>query len=163
MKHLSRRGRGGFNVPPCKRNLPPKKPKPDQPKPEQNNTPPQEEAESKQEAKPEEQPMPADDKPKGPSKRQMRRLKLRERLLKEGRIVQTEYTVARLMRRKPPVVDAVKDVQDEAEMRCAFLYQGTAGAGEKYFTQAKYKFKYFLAKDGTPVCQIHDTLSMILM
>jgi len=59
------------------------------------------------------------------------------------------------MKTGAPVMRTLLDCQDEAELRNRFHRQGTAGHDTKFFAASKYKFKFLLAKDGTPVAQIH--------
>eukprot|EP00933_Yihiella_yeosuensis_P070853 TRINITY_DN79009_c0_g1_i1.p1 TRINITY_DN79009_c0_g1~~TRINITY_DN79009_c0_g1_i1.p1 ORF type:complete len:157 (-),score=53.97 TRINITY_DN79009_c0_g1_i1:118-588(-) len=99
----------------------------------------------------------AEDAARGPSKKQMKRLARRQKMLEEGKIEQSDLDVKHLLKIKLPVVMALENVQDEVELRNQFHGQGTTGYYSKYFAVSKYKFKYFLAKDGTPVAQIHKT------
>mmetsp|Transcript_26712 Transcript_26712/g.55465 ORF Transcript_26712/g.55465 Transcript_26712/m.55465 type:complete len:167 (-) Transcript_26712:134-634(-) len=96
---------------------------------------------------------------RGPSKKEQKRLKKREYLLRDGKIIQTNENVHTLMRRvkkqgEDSVAYALVNCQDEAELRNAFAYDGTAGGGSKYFAMSRFKFRFCLAKDGTPVAQI---------
>mmetsp|Transcript_55609 Transcript_55609/g.153939 ORF Transcript_55609/g.153939 Transcript_55609/m.153939 type:complete len:163 (+) Transcript_55609:123-611(+) len=96
---------------------------------------------------------------KGPSKKEQKRLRRREYLVKEGKLVQTDLEVKQLMKhrkqkREDGVVFSIVGIQDEAELRLRFAYDGTAGQGTKYFASSRYYFRFLLAKDGTPVAQI---------
>mmetsp|Transcript_117936 Transcript_117936/g.333568 ORF Transcript_117936/g.333568 Transcript_117936/m.333568 type:complete len:159 (+) Transcript_117936:94-570(+) len=88
------------------------------------------------------------------SKKEAKRAALRKFLLKSGKLFQTDLEVKQLAKIQSPVAVAMVNVQDEAELRNQFYRQGTAGYGSKYFMASKYKFKFLLAKDGTPVAQI---------
>merc|ERR1719387_3306913 len=92
--------------------------------------------------------------PVGLSKKQQKRQKVLKYLLEQGRIEQTDADVKNLTRIKPPVVHAFVDCKDEVELRNRFHSQGTAGDCTKYFTASKFRFRYVLASDGTPVTQI---------
>ncbi|CAE8626599.1 unnamed protein product [Polarella glacialis] len=91
---------------------------------------------------------------RGPSKKELKREVRRKRLVEEGKIEQSDLEVKQLLKVKLPVVVAFEDCQDEAELRNIFHGQGTAGWGAKFFSASKFKFKYLLAKDGTPVAQV---------
>eukprot|EP00434_Breviolum_minutum_P003071 symbB.v1.2.002703.t1/scaffold145.1/size471898/5 len=80
----------------------------------------------------------------------------REKRLKEGKMQQSEKETEELLETKDEVVFAIQDVQDEAELRKKFPSQGTAGWGSEYFASSRYKFRFLVSKDGTPVAQIYQ-------
>eukprot|EP00930_Biecheleria_cincta_P094179 TRINITY_DN85034_c0_g1_i1.p1 TRINITY_DN85034_c0_g1~~TRINITY_DN85034_c0_g1_i1.p1 ORF type:complete len:164 (+),score=32.42 TRINITY_DN85034_c0_g1_i1:36-494(+) len=96
----------------------------------------------------------AEEAARGPSKKELKRLARRQKMLADGKLEQTDKTVSELTETGRVVVFARENVQDEVELRELFPSQGTAGKGSEYFMQSKYYFKYVLAKDGTPVAQI---------
>eukprot|EP00440_Ansanella_granifera_P025756 gb/GFBE01027966.1/.p1 GENE.gb/GFBE01027966.1/~~gb/GFBE01027966.1/.p1 ORF type:complete len:153 (+),score=48.78 gb/GFBE01027966.1/:1-459(+) len=96
----------------------------------------------------------AEEAARGPSKKQLKRLTRRQKMLEEGKMEQTDKDVGELTKLEHGVEVALVDVQDEAELRNKFHSQGTAGKESLYFSASRYKFKFLLAKDGTPVAQI---------
>mmetsp|Transcript_16476 Transcript_16476/g.35529 ORF Transcript_16476/g.35529 Transcript_16476/m.35529 type:complete len:153 (-) Transcript_16476:49-507(-) len=105
-------------------------------------------------SKPTEEPKPEE--PKKPGKKTLKRMKRRDKLVSEGKIEKTELDVEELMRKDAPVALAVRDCQDEVELRNRFPSGGTAGVHSKYFFMSKYVFKFKLSKDGIAVAQICD-------
>eukprot|EP00435_Cladocopium_sp_Y103_P067422 s217_g30.t1 len=88
-------------------------------------------------------------------KKASQRAARRQKRLKEGKMQQTDKDLEELLQTKDEVVCALEDVQDEAELRKKFPAEGTAGYGSEYFSSSRYKFRYLLTKDGTPVAQIY--------
>uniref|UniRef100_A0A6V0BZY0 Uncharacterized protein n=1 Tax=Zooxanthella nutricula TaxID=1333877 RepID=A0A6V0BZY0_9DINO len=147
-RHLSKGGRGGFTLP---RKTIRKTPQEVQKAAEQRRKAAAEAAAKAEAAKAR-----AAKLPEGPSKRERKRLARRKQLVAEGKLEETTSDVEELTKLTRHVVLAAKDCQDEVELRAKFRSGGTAGEQSKYFFSTRYRFRYVLAKDGTPVAQVVD-------
>mmetsp|Transcript_83746 Transcript_83746/g.132743 ORF Transcript_83746/g.132743 Transcript_83746/m.132743 type:complete len:155 (+) Transcript_83746:32-496(+) len=133
-----------------------KKPKRNRPGESEYNRKKKEEIRQREaEAKAEKERKKAEAVAKHTGKKASQRAARRQKRLKEGKMQQTDKDLAELLQTKDDVVCALEDVQDEAELRKKFPSEGTAGYGSEYFSSSRYKFRYLLSKDGTPVAQIY--------